>query len=338
MMKIAVDAFGGDNAPFAVVEGCINALKQNEGFDIVFYGIEEEVLRELKKYEYDKSRVSVVNCTEVISCDESPTMAIKRKKDSSMVRALQDVADKKADCIISAGSTGALLTGATLIVKRIKGIKRPALGTFLPNKNDGSVMLIDCGANTDCKPQYLLQFAIMADAYLKGVYSFKSPRIGLLNNGAESEKGNELTKATYKLLEESDLNFVGNIEARDILADKTDILVCDGFDGNIVLKHTEGLAEIMISMLKTELMSRKLSKIGAALSRKAFKSFKKKLDYSEYGGAPLLGVNGTVIKAHGSSDAKAFSSAVKQAVKIVNGNVNKIIEDGIENMPSDTGD
>ncbi len=336
-MKIAVDAFGGDNAPFAVVEGCVKALKLYNEFDIIFFGKQDEIQNELNKYEYDKKRISIVDCSEVISCDESPTMAIKRKKDSSMVRALEAVANGEADCIISAGSTGALLTGATLIIKRIKGIKRPALGTFLPNKNDGYVMLIDCGANTDCKPQYLLQFAVMADAYLKGVYSIKAPRVGLLNNGAESEKGNELTKAAYKLLEESELNFIGNIEARDILADKTDILVCDGFDGNIVLKHTEGLAEIMMSILKTELMSKKMSKIGAALSKGAFRRFKKKLDYSEYGGAPLLGINGTVIKAHGSSDAKAFCSAVNQAVKIVNGNVNKIIEEGIAVMP-DTGD
>lgn len=336
-MKIAVDAFGGDNAPFAVVEGCLKALKLYDDFEISFYGLENEIKAELDKYEYDKSRVRVVNCSEVISCDESPTMAIKRKKDSSMVRALEAVSNGEADCIISAGSTGALLTGATLIVKRIKGIKRPALGTFLPNKNDGYVMLVDCGANTDCKPQYLLQFAIMADAYLKGVYSVKAPRVGLLNNGAESEKGNELTKATYKLLEESEMNFIGNIEARDILADKTDILVCDGFDGNLVLKHTEGLAEIMMGMLKKELMSKKMSKIGAALSKSAFRNFKKKLDYSEYGGAPLLGINGTVIKAHGSSDAKAFCSAINQAIKIVNGNVNKIIEEGIKLAP-DTGD
>ncbi|MBQ9833477.1 MAG: phosphate acyltransferase PlsX [Clostridia bacterium] len=331
-MKIAVDAFGGDNAPFAVIEGCVKALKLYDGFEVILYGAESEILAELEKYEYDKSRVKTVNCTEIITCDEAPTVAVKRKKDSSMVRALEDVANGKADCIISAGSTGALLTGATLIIKRIKGIKRPALGTFLPNHNDGSVMLIDCGANTDCKPAYLLQFAVMADAYLKGVYNIKAPRIGLLNNGAESEKGNELTKATYKLLEESSLNFVGNIEARDILTDKCDVLVCDGFDGNIVLKHTEGLAHVMMSMLKKELMSKKTSKIGAALSKRAFRNFKRKLDYSEYGGAPLLGVNKTVIKAHGSSDAKAFASAINQAIKIFEGNVNHIIEQGIDDM------
>ncbi|MBQ6693044.1 MAG: phosphate acyltransferase PlsX, partial [Clostridia bacterium] len=239
----------------------------------------------------------------------------------------------EADAIVSAGSTGALLTGATLIVRRIKGVKRPALASLLPTRTGGWLMLIDCGANADCKPQYLQQFAVMASAYMQGVMGIKSPRVGLLNNGAEAEKGNELTKAVYPLLEEAPVNFVGNCEAREILSGDYDVLVCDGFSGNVVLKYTEGLSATILAMLKDELMADTKSKIGALLAKPAFRRMKKKMDYTEVGGAPLLGINGCVIKAHGSSDAKAFSSAVMQARQFLAANINGTIAPAIEALP-----
>lgn len=333
MIRIIMDAFGGDNAPAAVVEGATLALGRFDDISITLCGREDAIRAELQKHSYDAARMAVLDAQEVIDCHEAPTLAIKRKKDSSLVKALSAVANGEADCVVSAGSTGALLAGATFLVRRIKGVKRPALAPLLPTRTGGQMMLIDCGANADCRPSYLQQFAVMGSAYMKGVLGMESPRVALLSNGAEAEKGNELTKAAYPLLAAAPVNFVGNCEARDILSGGHDVLVCDGFSGNVVLKYTEGLSATILAMLKDELMADTRAKLGAALAKPAFRRMKKKMDYTEQGGAPLLGVNGGVIKAHGSSDAKAFCSAVMQARRFTQADVNGAIRAAIAALP-----
>lgn len=333
MIRIIMDAFGGDNAPAAVVEGAALALGRFDDISITLCGREDAIRAELQKHSYDAARMAVLDAQEVIDCHEAPTLAIKRKKDSSLVKALSAVANGEADCVVSAGSTGALLAGATFLVRRIKGVKRPALAPLLPTRTGDQMMLIDCGANADCKPSYLQQFAVMGSAYMKGVLGMESPRVALLSNGAEAEKGNELTKAAYPLLAAAPVNFVGNCEARDILSGGHDVLVCDGFSGNVVLKYTEGLSTTILAMLKDELMADTRAKLGAALAKPAFRRMKKKMDYTEQGGAPLLGVNGGVIKAHGSSDAKAFCSAVMQARRFTQADVNGVIRAAIAALP-----
>lgn len=322
-MRIAIDAMGGDNAPQAVLEGVKLVLPELKGdVELALYGDEETLKSGLAKLNVSDKRVTINATTEVICCGDQPTLAIRKKKDSSMVRAVEAVATGAADCVLSAGSTGALLTGATLIIKRLKGVKRPALATVMPTV-DSCVLLLDCGANTDCKSDYLVQFALMGAAYMKRVVGVENPRVGLLNNGAEEEKGNELTKQTHQLLKTAPINFTGNCEARDVLGGEFDVVVCDGFDGNIVLKGTEGAAGLIMGLLKQGLTSSLRNKIGALICKPAFRLLKKKLDYTEYGGAPLLGVNGGVIKAHGSSNAKAFRSAILQAEKLISSDVTR---------------
>jgi len=331
-MRIAIDAMGGDFAPEAVLEGVKLVLPELEkDVEFVLYGDEAALKAGLESYGITGARVKTVATSEVIRCDEQPTLAIRKKKDSSMVRAIEAVAAGEADCVLSAGSTGALLTGGTLIIKRLKGVKRPALATVLPTM-DGCVLLLDCGANTDCKSDYLVQFALMGSAYMRGVLGVLNPRVGLLNNGTEEEKGNELTKGTHALLKTASVHFTGNCEARDVLGGEFAVVVCDGFDGNVVLKGTEGTASLMMSLLKKGMMSSLRTKIGALLCKPAFKMLKKKLDYTEYGGAPLLGVNGGVIKAHGSSNGKAFRSAILQGVKLVSSGVTALLGAEIASM------
>jgi len=332
-MNIVVDIFGGDNAPQAIIEGCVQALEQHQDIHLILTGDQAIIENSLKAFSYDTNRVQIIHAPDCIGCDEAPTSAIKKKKNSSLVKALECVSNGQAECLVSAGSTGAVLAGATLIVRRQKGIKRPALAPVLPTRT-GCVLLIDCGANVDCKPSYLQQFAVMGSAYMQHMFDLPSPRVGLLNNGAEKEKGNDLTKRAYPLLEQTPVNFVGNCEARDILSGQYDVIVCDGFAGNVVLKHTEGLAQTLIAMLKDELMSTTRSKIGAGLAKPAFKSFQKKMDYTEYGGAPLLGISGGIIKAHGSSNAKAICSALTQARQYIKSNVTQTIGDAILSLPN----
>ena len=308
-MKVVVDGMGGDNSPQAIVEGCVLAQKEY-GMNIIITGPKELIEAELAKYEYNKDAISVVDAREVISTNEAPVKALKTKKDSSLVKALELVKSGEADAIVSAGSTGAFLAGCTLIVKRIKGISRPALAPVMPGKN-GPFMIIDVGANADCKPQYLAQFAQMGKVYFENVLGINNPSVGLVNIGEEEEKGNELTKAAYQLLKEEDINFIGNIEPRDIPKGEVNVLVCDGFVGNTVLKMYEGVAETILSEIKTEIMGSFINKIGGLLLKSVFTRFKKHYDYKEYGGAAFLGVNGICIKAHGSSDARAFKNAIK---------------------------
>ena len=308
-VKIAVDAMGGDNAPFEIVKGAVDAVNEF-GSNIILVGPQETVEKELAKYTFDKSKITIKNATEVISTDESPTNAIRRKKDSSIVVGLNLVKNSEASAFVSAGSTGAVLTGGTFIIGRIKGIERPALGTCLPTVS-GFTFLLDSGANVDCKSTYLLQFAKMASVYVEHVMGVNNPTVGLINIGAEKEKGNALTKETYELLEGSELNFVGNVEPRDIPFQKADVLVCDGFAGNTVLKFAEGLSSALISIIKDEITAG-LYKIPAAFLIKPFKNIKKRFDSEKVGGAPFLGLKSLVVKAHGSSKAKGIKNAIKQ--------------------------
>ena len=334
-MKIVIDAFGGDNAPRAVIEGITLALAKWDDMEFIITGRETELKKELELSGIaDSGKITIVNADSVITCDEQPTAAVKQKRDSSLVKALNIIAEGNADCFISAGSTGAVLTGATLIVRRIPGVKRPALAPVIPTAGSPFI-LIDCGANADCKPEYLQQFAVMGSAYMQGVMGVEHPRVGLVNIGSEEAKGNELVKAAHALLKETNVNFKGNCEGRDIFSGEFDVVVTDGFTGNIILKEAEGFSQTLFKIMKRELTSSFIRKIGAALAKPGFRSVKRIMDYKEYGGAPLLGINGGIIKAHGSSDAKAFLSAIRQARKYVLGNVTEKIASGVAQISSE---
>ena len=329
-MKVAIDAMGGDNAPEAVVRGSIQA-RDEYNLGIILSGKEIKIKKILEKNTSNFNNIEIINAGDIISNDDKPVLAIRRKKDSSMVKALYAVKEGKADALVSAGSTGALLSGGTLLIGRISGIERPAIGSLIPNMSGGFCLLIDSGANVDSKPEFLYDFAIMGDIYLKKVMNVISPRIALANIGTEKSKGNKLTVETYELLKNSNLNlnFTGNIEARDILKGEADIVVCDGFTGNMILKTMEGTVQELMNGLKAEIMSGMRSKIGGVLIKPALKNFKRKFDYSEHGGAPLLGVKAPVIKAHGSSNAKAIKNAIRQAKICCESNVNELIEQSI---------
>lgn len=330
-MRIAIDGMGGDNAPQAVVNGVIQAL--NEFNDLEFYitGPEDVIKEQLKKENYTGDKITIIDAKEVISTNEHPVMAIRKKKDSSLCKALSLVKEKKCDAVLSAGSTGAFLAGCNFIVGRIKGVKRPALAPIMPGKK-GPFMVVDAGANVDCKPEYLVQFAHMGREYYKGVLKAEDPTIGLVNIGVEEEKGNELTKNTYQLLkEEKGLNFIGNVEPRDVTLGDTHVLVCDGFTGNTILKMYEGTASTVLKIIKDEMLSSGITaKIGALLLKPVFNSIKKKFDYKEYGGAPFLGVDGICIKAHGSSDGKAFKNAIRQSKEFYDSKVLDKIKEELE--------
>ena len=311
MVKIAVDAMGGDNAPSEIVKGVVDSVKEFNA-RVILVGQKQAIETELNKYNYDNKSIEIVEAEEVITTEESPTKAIREKKNSSMVVGLNLVKQKQADAFVSAGSTGALLTGALFIVGRIKGVERPVLGTCLPNKK-GFTFLVDSGANVDCKAKYLQQFAKMASVYVENMFDIKNPKVALVNIGAEKEKGNTLTKEAYELLEETDLNFVGNIEPREIPFGEADIVVCDGFLGNTILKLSEGLSMALLGIIKEEITVGHY-KIAAAALKKPFGNIKKKLDADEVGGAPFLGLKSLVVKAHGSSNAKAIKNAIKQCI------------------------
>lgn len=330
-MKIAIDGMGGDNAPRAVIEGIIQAIDEYRDVEFYVTGPEELINQELRNLKYVGDKITVIDAKEIISTNEHPVMALKKKKDSTLCKALNLVKTGKCDAVLSAGSTGAFLAGCTLIVGRIKGIKRPALATIMPGKN-GTFMIVDAGANVDCKPEYLVQFAHMGKEYYKGVLKIDNPTIGLVNIGEEEEKGNDLTKGTYKLLkDESSLNFVGNVEPREVSLGETQVLVCDGFVGNTLLKMYEGTALNLLKLIKEEIFSLGIKgKIGALILKPAFDAIKKKFDYKEYGGAPFLGVNGICIKAHGSSDGKAFKSAIGQAKNFYDNKVLDKIKEELE--------
>lgn len=328
MIKVAIDAMGGDNAPIEIVKGAVEAIKESD-VNIVLVGLSDVINKELSKYSYDKERISVVNATEVIGTDESPTVAVRRKKDSSMIVGLKLVKEGEVSAFVSAGSTGALLTGAILHVGRINGIERPALATKLPTKG-GYSLLIDSGSNVDCKPKYLEQFAKMGSVYVENVVGIKNPSVALVNIGAEKEKGNALTKEAYELLENSNLNFVGNLEARDIPSGNVNVVVCDGFVGNVILKFSEGLGMTLLKIVK-ETITEGIYKFAAAALKTPFKTIKKRFDPDEIGGAAFLGVKALVVKAHGSSKSKAIKNAIKQCEIFVQNDIVKKIEEKIQN-------
>jgi len=328
---VAVDAMGGDHAPKAAIDGAVAALEDKDIAKIVLIGKEDVILSSLDDLApFDRSRIEIVHAEEVISTHESPTTAIKSKKNSSVVVGLNLVKEGHAAAFVSAGSTGAILTGGTVIIGRIKGIKRPALGVVFPNTN-GYTFLVDSGANVDSKAEYLVQFAQMGSIYMESIMDVKNPRVGLINVGAEQEKGNALTKEAYTLLSDKNLgiNFIGNVEGRDIPLGAVDVAVCDAFVGNIILKYSEGFAKGIMSMLKEELMSNSVSKFGAMMSKGAYNRLRKRFDYTEVGGAPFVGLNGLVVKAHGSSNAKAVKNAVKQCSKFIKADVVNKIRDSV---------
>ena len=327
-MRIFVDAMGGDYAPQAPVEGAVEALRRYPNIEITLAGDLEQVEPLLKDCDDVRGRIALLHAPEVITNHESPVMGVRTKKNSATVQGMLQLKEKQADGFVSAGSTGAVLAGGMFRLGRIEGVERPALAPLLPN-GKGYFLLIDCGANVDCKPEYLQQFGVMGDAYMKGVMGLEKPRVGLINIGAESEKGNALVKAVYPLMEQAGYHFIGNVEARDITGDQADVLVCDGFSGNLILKFMEGVSGTLMGMIKKELMADTRSKIGALISKPAFRRVKKAMDYTEVGGAPLLGVRGAVVKAHGSSNAHAFSCAIGQCVKMIDGHVVEIIEKGM---------
>ncbi len=326
---VAVDAMGGDNAPVEIIKGAVDAINSNENVIIKLVGIEGKVKEELSKYEYDKERLTVVGATEVIATEEPPVKAIKTKKDSSLVIAMKMVKDGEADALVTAGSTGATLVGGQVIVGRIKGIERPPLAPLLPTKT-GKTLLVDCGANVDARPSHLVQFAKMGSIYMENIMGIEKPRVAIVNNGAEEEKGNALVHETFPLLKNCpDINFIGSIEAREIPSGYADVIVCDAFVGNVILKLYEGLGTTLVSEIKKGLMSSFKSKIGALLIKPALKKTLKKFMDDEQGGAPLLGLNGLVVKAHGSSDAKDIKNAIYQCINFKEQGINDKIRENI---------
>ncbi|MEH7353076.1 phosphate acyltransferase PlsX [Neobacillus drentensis] len=325
-MKLAIDAMGGDNAPKEIVLGAMKAVQAFSDIHITLVGDENKIKETLTSHE----RISVLHTTEVILGTDEPVRAVRRKKNASMVLAAQQVADGAADACISAGNTGALMAAGLFVVGRIEGIDRPALAPTLPTIGGEGFLLLDVGANADAKPEHLLQNAIMGSIYSKKVRGIAKPRVGLLNIGTEEKKGNELTRHAFDLLKSADLNFVGNVEARDLLEGVADVVVTDGFTGNMVLKTIEGTALSMFKMLKTALMSSFTSKLAAAVLKPNLKTLKNTLDYSEYGGAALFGLKAPVIKAHGSSDAQAVFSAIRQTKEMVSNDVGKLIKQAVE--------
>lgn len=329
MYKIVVDCFGGDNSPNANVEGAIAALGKKDGFDLILTGDKTAIETELKKLKYDKSRVEIVNAEQIISCEEQPTDAVKNKPDSSMMKGFSALKEG-ADALVSIGSTGALLVGSVLKIGRIKGVSRPALAPLLPTVTDSFVLFLDAGANADCKPINLFHFAVMGSVYMNKVMKIDKPRVALLSNGVEEGKGSELTKTVYSALKACDkINFAGNVEARDVLSGDYDVVVTDGFSGNVAIKSMEGLAASVFTILKKEISSSFKSKIGALFMKKSLKAVKAKLDYNKYGGAVFLGAKKIIIKSHGSSKSSAVTAAVLQAVAALEGGVNAAIESGL---------
>lgn len=324
---VAVDAMGGDNAPAEIVKGAVCAVNENDNIYVVLTGNESLVRSELAKHTYNSDKISVRNTTEVIETGEPPVMAIKKKKDSSLVVALNMVKEKEADAFVSAGSSGAILVGGQVIVGRIKGVERPPLAPLIPTKK-GVSLLVDCGANVDARPSHLVQFAKMGSIYMERVMGIDKPKVGIVNIGVEEEKGNQLVKETYPLLKNCpDINFVGSIEARDIPNGDVDVIVCEAFVGNVILKLYEGVGATLISKVKEGMMTSLRSKIGALLVKPALKETLKSFDASQYGGAPLIGLNGLVVKTHGNSTYKEVSAAIKQCATFKEQGINEKIKE-----------
>jgi len=311
-MIVALDAMGGDHAPTVTIEGAIEAVSELHGLSVILVGDKKKLTNELKKRNPSSPHISIKHASQVVEMDEAPLTALRRKKDSSIKIAVELVKAGEADAMVSAGNSGVVMATALLLLGKLEGVDRPAIAAVMPTL-EGLFVLIDAGANVDCKATNLLQFAIMGRAYAKSIFNINSPKIGLLGIGEEDAKGNELTKETFKLLKDSGIKFIGNIEGKNIFMGAADVVVCDGFVGNIALKISEGLAEAIAKMLKREVSGRAAGMIGQFFLKNALKNFKKKTDYSEYGGAPLLGLSKPCIISHGRSTAKAIKNAVKLA-------------------------
>lgn len=329
MIKVAVDAMGGDNAPAEIVKGAVEAVNENSKIKVYLTGQKDAVEKELAKYTYQKEQIEVVPATEIIETAEPPVMAIRKKKDSSIVVALNLVKDGTCDAFVSAGSSGAVLVGGQLIVGRIKGIERPPLAPLIPTQ-DGCSLLIDCGANVDARPSHLVQFAKMGSVYMESVMGVPNPKVAIVNIGAEEEKGNALVKETFPLLKNCpEINFIGSIEARDIPTGYADVIVCEAFAGNIILKLYEGVGAMLLAKVKSGLMSSLRSKIGALLIKPALKQTLKGFSLEEHGGAPLLGLNGLVVKTHGSSKAIEIKNSILQCVTFKEQKINEKIKEKV---------
>ncbi|MCI6811615.1 MAG: phosphate acyltransferase PlsX [Lachnospiraceae bacterium] len=329
MVNVALDAMGGDNAPAAIVQGAIDAVKASSEVKVFLVGKEELIRKELTACSYDEKRIEIVDAREVIEMAEPPVMAIRKKKDSSIVRALQLVKEGTCDAFVSAGSSGAVLVGGQLVVGRIKGVERPPLAPLIPTLK-GASLLVDCGANVDARPSHLVQFAQMGSVYMENVLGIANPRVAIVNIGAEEEKGNALVKETFPLLKAaSQINFIGSIEARDIPTGKADVIVCEAFVGNVILKLYEGVGGALIQTVKQSMMTSLRSKIGALMVKPALKEGLKAFQLEEHGGAPLLGLNGLVVKTHGSSKAVEIKNTILQCQTFknqdINGKIKKII-------------
>ncbi|MGC4017871.1 MAG: phosphate acyltransferase PlsX [Muricomes sp.] len=328
--RVALDAMGGDNAPGEIIKGAAEAVQRRSDIKVLLTGQEELLKKTLSEYTYPKDQIEIVNASEVIETAEAPVMAIRRKKDSSLVVAMNMVKNGEADAFVSAGSSGAILVGGQVLVGRIKGVERPPLAPLIPTAK-GVSLLIDCGANVDARPSHLVQFAKIGSIYMESVVGKKNPTVGIVNIGAEEEKGNALVKETFPLLKEcKDINFVGSVEARDIPAGDVDVIVCEAFVGNVILKLYEGLGSTLISKIKGGMMSSLRSKIGALLVKPALKATLKNFDASEHGGAPLLGLNGLVVKTHGSSTSREVCNSIIQCVTFREQQINEKIELAIQ--------
>ena len=327
-MKIILDGMGGDNAPEAIVEGAVLASKEIQ-HQIAIIGKEDLIKDELKKNKYDEAKIHVINAEEVITNDEAPVRAVRSKKDSSIVKGINMVKSGDGDIFVSAGSTGALLAGGLFILGRIPGIDRPALASIYPIVGGIPSLLVDAGANSECKPNNLLEFGIMGNIYMEKVIGRKNPKVGLVNIGAEAAKGSTLTKAAYSLLEQSDMNFIGNVEAREVPMGACDVIVTDGFTGNVLLKLTEGMALNMLKTLKKRFTDGAKAKLGAALLIDKIRGLKQEFDYSEYGGAPILGVKGPIVKMHGSSNANAVKNTIIKGIPYAEEKVVDIIQNSV---------
>ena len=327
--RVAVDAMGGDNAPFEIVKGAVEAVNENKNVKVYLVGKEDLVKEELGKYTYDVNSIEVVNATEVIETAEPPVMAIRKKKDSSIVVAMNLVKDGTCDAIVGAGSSGAMLVGGQLIVGRIKGIERPPLAPLIPTET-GCSLLIDCGANVDARPSHLVQFAKMGSVYMESVMGIEKPKVAIVNIGAEEEKGNALVKETFPLLKNCpEINFIGSIEARDIPTGYADVIVCEAFAGNIILKLYEGVGATLIKKVKAGMMTSLRSKIGALLVKPALKETLKGFSLEEHGGAPLLGLNGLVVKTHGSSKSIEIKNSILQCITFKEQKINEKIKEKV---------
>lgn len=329
LVNVAVDAMGGDHAPAEIVKGAVEAVNESTHVKVFLVGQEEAVNKELSRYTYRNEQIEVVNATEIIETAEPPVMAIRKKKDSSLVKALYMVKDGTCDAFVSAGSTGATLVGGQVIVGRIKGVERPPLAPLIPTEK-GCALLIDCGANVDARPSHLVQFAKMGSVYMESVMNIKNPRVAIVNIGAEEEKGNALVKETFPLLKNCpDIHFIGSIETRDIPAGFADVIVCEAFVGNVILKLYEGVGGTLIKKVKAGMMTSLRSKIGALLVKPALKNTLKDFDLEQYGGAPMLGLNGLVVKTHGSSKSVEIKNSILQCITFTEQNINQKIKEKI---------